>query len=145
MPKSVNNHHQVFETFKIDEKIKELKALLNCQDLSVFDGQHIVVAVPSFDESVRHIEKYDPELFACQQADAYHLADFIIFNTKADAVSVLMDSNEADELVDSITKPITYVILLHEFIPSEKSYLTESLRENRKGDMNKNLQMIALY
>jgi len=137
---------KLFDTFDIKQKIEELKCFFRCPDLSVFDSKHIVIATPSLDESGRCIKQDDPELFDCQEQDAHHLASFIMNHTEADAVSIITDSQKAYKLVDSVCKPLDFLILLHEFIPSEKEYIVSELKEeNGFGVSNEALQIIEVY
>jgi len=137
---------KLFDTFDIKQKIEELKGFFSCSDLSAFDSKHIVIAIPSLDESGRFIKQDDPELFDYQDQDAHYLANFIMGHTEADAVSILVDSQKVYKLVDSISEPLDFLILLHEFIPSEKDYLVSKLqKENDFGVSSENLQMIEVY
>ena len=140
-----NSNFQVFETFKVEEKIEELKEFVKCPKLSVFENKYIIIVVPSFDESGRYIKKDDKELYLAQKSDARQLSNFLRENAKA-KVEVVTNSDEIYNVVDSSDEPIDFLILLHEFIPSEKDYVVAEMKENHLSEaVNKHLKVIELY
>ena len=141
---------QLFETFDLNEKMEELKVALNDKELACFKGKRIVVAVPSFDESVRHIQTADPELYNAQIKDAEKFVKLIdeqlkFKNNTAESLDTLSDSKYAASVVDKHTQPVDYLILLHEFIRSEKNFLVDEMREDKFGTIHDHLQVIELY
>jgi len=143
---NLDSNFQVFETFKIEDKIEELKILVKSSKLGVFDDKHIIIVVPSFDESNRYIKKDDKELYLAQKSDAKWLSSFLINSTKAKTVEIVTDLHELHSVVDSSSEPIKFVILLHEFIQHEKDYVIREMKEDYlEQKVNEDLQVIELY
>ena len=135
---------KIFKTFKIKEKIKELKKQLGDDD-NIFAEKCIIVAVPSYDESIRRIEEDDKELFISQKQDANTIAHFIMEHTQADIVDVIWNINHLDKFSYFPEKAkIDCLILLHEFIESEKQNTILSIRKHCIVD-DKDFRIIELY
>jgi len=120
----------VFETFKVEDKIKELKALFQDGDLDVLNGANVVIAVPSFDESERSIFKHDQDLFVTQRRDAYRLIEFFLEETRACVAGLVLD---ADKTIEIARMQIDYVIFLHEFMVFERDYILGVLSDYGYG------------
>jgi hypothetical protein len=133
------NFNDVFENFKIEDKIKEFSTIVG-ESLDALEGQHIVIAVPTMDESNRSICLNDEALFHAQQNDAHILAQHIMYNMSADWVTVIADFNKVDQFEEKIIESIDWLVLLHEFVDVEKRYIINALTEN-----NANLQIVKLY
>ena len=131
----------VFESFSVENKIRELKDLVRRCDLDVLDGADVVIAVPSFDESGRPIYTVDRDLYNTQKRDAYKLAQFIIMDTKSCMVDIILDANKASEALKRTSRPIEYVLFLHEFMDTERGYILDELSKLPHGTP----QAIELY
>lgn len=118
---------RVFEMFKVEEKIQELKELAQRCNLDVLNGANVVIAVPSLDESGRSIEMADKDLYNTQKKDAYELAEFIILDTKSCMIDIIFDAKKASEVLKLTSRPIEYVLFLHEFVDSERDYILKEL------------------
>jgi len=130
MEKNIENVTAVFETFNMADKIEELKLLVEKKQLRVFDGAHIVIAVPSFDESERSIYKHDKALFDAQRHDAYELVRFILEETRSCVTGLILDANKT---IDVAKMQVDYIIFLHEFMRFEREYILGILAEYGSG------------
>lgn len=119
-----NHSLEVFQTWKLADKIQELKDIAKSKKLDVLDGVNVVIAVPSLDESGRSIYMDDKDLFYAQKQDAYKLAEFILKDTKSCLVDVILD---ADKAIEVSNHQIDYVIFLHEFMDYERDYILGEL------------------
>jgi len=139
---SCGNHQlEIFESFRIEEKILELKELVKDQKLDIFDGSNVVIAVPSIDESGRSIFKDDRELYHVQRRDAYKLAEFIKGKTESKVLDIILDADKIVDLSCFVNKQIDYVLFLHEFLEFERDYILNELKKSGHRD----LQVIELY
>jgi len=120
----------VFETFKVEDKIKEFRALFQDEGLGVLNGANVVIAVPSFDESERWIFKHDQELFATQRRDAYRLIKFFLEETCACVAGLILDADKTTEIA---RVQVDYVIFLHEFMAFERDYILGVLSDYGYG------------
>ena len=110
---------QLFETFDMKEKVKELVQ-------TDFTEKKVAIMVPNFDESGRLIKEEDPVLYHAQKRDASYLLHEIILRQGIRHIEILSGGDEANEK----EKVFDHLILLHEFIPSEETYIIEGLCEN---------------
>lgn len=140
---SIDCHHrlEIFETFKIEGKIQELKKLVKDKELDVFDGANLIIVVPTIDESGRFIPLEDKALFSVQKRDATRLAEFFSKETKSHVLEVILDSDKIADATHLVNKQIDYVLFLHEFLDFERDYVLDELKESGYGA----LQAIELY
>jgi len=129
-------HHR--QTFKIEDKLKELEGI-------DFDSKNVVIAVPTFDEKMRHIEKEHKRLFVQQECDALYLTKHFKENTDARFVDVILDDAHMWQIIDMFGEPIDYLILLHQFTTIEKRYMIRELREDCHGRLNTDMKIIELH
>jgi len=120
----------VFKTFKVEDKIEELKVLAGEEYLSVFKDKHVAIAVPVYDESIRNIELFDEKLFFTQQNDAMQLCCFLGKNIRPSAISIITTHRN----MPTFKKP-EYLILLHEFTEAEENNLLKELQVNGSEEL----------
>jgi len=120
---------QLFETFDIYKKIEGV----NEND---FTNKAVAIIVPTLDESCRLIKEADRPLYETQQEDARILFGHISSMQEGGSVRILSDGDEINETGACFD----HVMLLHEFIPVEQSYIVEGLYET-----NPSLQVSELY
>lgn len=118
-----------FETFKIENKIKQLKSLAKSNQLH---GTYVVIIVPSLNASKRLGLKNDKELYNLQQRDADILAQYIMINMNVDLVTIVRGMNQINNLVTGKEK-IDYVVYLYQFIASERIMIEEVLKNNNEN------------
>ena len=136
----MNNHASVFEIFKIEDKIEELKILLGKDGFSKFDNKYVTIAVPIYDESLRNINSSDHELFLTQQNDAHQLQQFLLNNTKAKGINLALVQGDVTNIADKGCE-IDHLILLHEFTQNEEDCTIQELM----ATCDKNLEVYKLY
>jgi len=133
------NNENIFETFKIEDKIEELKGMLVMGNVDLLD-KRVVIAVPSFDESMRSIYDEDRVLYDVQQRDADVLARYIMNDVGAELVSVITGFNSINDLASSVADPYECVIFLHEFMSFESVAILSTLTKH-----NKDLKYFEVY
>ena len=119
----------VFATFKVDDKIEELKVLVGEKNFSVFEYKKVAIAVPVYDESMRNIQFFDHKLYISQQNDADQLRAFFIKSTETSVVYTVIKHDDIPHV-----RTIDYLILLHEFTQSEENNLIKALQDNGNED-----------
>ena len=127
---------RILETFDLDAVMAQLR------DVVMGESKRVVVAVPTYDESMRYILMADAALYTEQRSDAYKVVQYFKTENPVHEIDMILDSNDADDIVDQSERPIDYVIMLHEFMPSEARYLIESLAENAAGEVNLDMQVL---
>jgi len=132
---------RIFETFNVHEKFGQLLDSLDHKGFSDFNDSHIIVAVPTLDESMRDIKTFDEALFFAQQDDAQLFCE-------------LLEDEVTDSLVNHISSPeglarlankksfVDHLILLHEFETAEEDNIINALKRN---GMNDGLKVYKLY
>lgn len=138
---SVNNTHglEVFQTFKIEDKIQELKEVLGMQGVNL-QGKGVIISVPSYDESMRSIKNDDDQLYNLQLKDAHTLAQHIMLVMNTSLVNIVTSIEQLNVLNGKVVPPHEYIIYLHEFVSAEKKEMLETLEK-----YNANLKHIELY
>lgn len=116
-----------FEAFNMEDKIKDLQANLGDASQEGLNGQHVVIAVPGIDESLRSIYSEDRALFHAQRTDAYVLGGYIRDNMGAEWISIITDFSRIGRLADRLHKAVDCAIFLHEFMVFEKNEILEEL------------------
>jgi len=130
-----------FETFDVREMAEELIASLGGLNFSAFNEKHVVIAVPTIDESGRNIKLFDKQLFLSQKEDAFILRQFLERKTKDAFIDIITESADVRRIVQLQIK-VDYLILLHEFEQQEEDSLGEALSENAD---NIHLKVFRLY
>jgi len=121
----------VFKTFKVEDKIEELKALLGEKGISIFKDKRVVIAVPVYDESMRNIELFDNELYITQKNDLEQFRHLFMQKTKVGMTNIIYQ-HYCVPTARSIG--FDYLILLHEFTQSEEDNLIKELQTNNSRD-----------
>ena len=139
MSSNCDHGSEVFQTFKIEDKIQELEKMLVIKQMNLQD-KSVIIAVPSYDESMRSIKKDDEVLYDVQLKDAHALAEYVMVTMDTDLVSIVTDIEQLSALIGKVASPHECIIYLHEFMNIEKSDMLEILTE-----YNANLTHIELY
>ena len=130
-----------FETFDVHEMAEELAATLDLLNFSAFNGKHVVIALPIYDESLRNIRMLDKPLFVSQKKDAFVLRRFLERKTENVFISIIAEPDEVRRMVQLQIK-VDYLILLHEFTQKEEDGLIETLGQDAG---NSHLKVFRLY
>jgi|GEM_PF-1470326 len=133
--------NKFFETFDVREMAEELLASLDGLSFSALNEKHVVIAVPTIDESGRNIKLFDKPLFSAQKEDAFILRQFLERKTKDAFIDIVTESADVRRMVKLQIK-VDYLILLHEFMQQEEDKLIEALSTNAN---NNHLKVYRLY
>ena len=133
--------NRFFETFDVREMAEELIASLDGLSFSTLNEKHVVIAVPTIDESGRNIKLFDKPLFLAQKEDAFILRQFLERKTKDAFIDIVTESADVRRMVKLQIK-VDYLILLHEFMQQEEDKLIEALSTNAD---NSHLKVYRLY
>ena len=129
----------IFETFKIEDKIKELRGMLAMENVDLQD-KRVVIALPDFDACMHSIYDVDRVLYDVRQKDADVLARYMMNEIGAELVSVITGFSKINSLASSVADPYECVIFLHEFMSFESVAILSTLTK-----YNKNLKYFEVY
>ena len=132
---------RVFEAFNVHEKFKALMNALGNKGFSDFNDAHIIVAVPTLDESMRDIKTFDEALFFAQQDDAQLFCELIEDEVKSCLVNHISSPEGLARLANKKSF-VDHLILLHEFETAEEDNIIGTLKRN---GMNDGLKVYKLY
>jgi len=132
---------RVFETFNVHEKFGQLLDSLDHKGFSDFNDSHIIVAVPTLDESMRDIKTFDEALFFAQQDDAQLFCELLEFEITDSLVNHISSPEGLARLANKESF-VDHLILLHEFETAEEDNIIGVLKRN---GMNDGLKVYKLY
>ena len=130
-----------FETFDVREMAEELVASLDGLSFSALNEKHVVIAIPTTDESGRNIQLFDKPLFLAQKEDAFILRQFLERKTKDALIDIIAEPADVRRIVQ-LPINVDYLILLHEFMQKEEDSLIEALTQSTD---NSHLKVFRLY
>jgi len=133
--------NRFFETFDVREMAEELVASLDGLSFSTLNEKHVVIAVPTIDESGRNIKLFDKPLFSAQKEDAFILRQFLERKTKDALIDIIAEPADVRRIVQ-LPINVDYLILLHEFMQKEEDSLIEALTQSTD---NSHLKVFRLY
>ena len=127
----IKKFERLFQTFKIENKVKELELMAG----DALRGQQVLIMTPVFDESRRLIYLEDEALYYQRRNDADFLMNYIVYKLSAKSVSMIYRFDRIRKF-----KHFDCIIFLHEFVEFEKNEILEKFTA-----FNPKLKYFELY